>query len=277
MTVLPNFLVVGAQKAGTTWLAARLRDHPDIFMRKGEIHYFDVEDNFKLGEEWYASQFGGGASQLMRGEKTPDYLWINRDNGARNDIPLRIHQCVPNAKIIIVLRDPVARAISALNHQIVARRLSPFISADEVFLGKDDRIRRQFGMLSRGYYAHQIREYQKYFKDVLVLVFEQDIVKTPIETLSKISAFLNLERDFENPRIAKRENSGMHSKFGQILNYYVPSAELVISGIDRIFPKSRPVAPSPAATHRLYHHFDEPNKELEILLGRSLDMWKPKT
>lgn len=273
MTVFPNFLVIGAQKAGTTWLAARLREHPDIFMRKGEIHFFDVEDNFQKGPEWYSEQFKDGENHQARGEKTPDYLWVNRDEGRRNDIPVRIHDCVPDAKIIIVLRDPVMRAISALNHQIVARRLSPFVNADEILLGEDAQIRKRFGMLSRGYYAQQIREYQKYFKDILVLIFEQDIINNPIKTLSDISQFLNLEADFQNPKISKRENSGMHSRLGQVLNYYTPRAELLIAGIDRFMPKSRPVSPSPEALQELYRHFAPDNEKLEEVLGRSLQCW----
>lgn len=274
MSILPDFIIVGAQKAGTTWLAARLREHPDIFMRKGEVHFFNVDENFEKGLGWYSDQFEGGTAYLLRGEKTPDYLWTNRPHQPASTIPQRIHGVIPNAKIIIVLRDPVTRALSALNHQIVARRLSPFVNPDEILLGRKSEVGQRFGLIERGYYADQIREYQKYFDNILTLVFEEDIVKEPIRTLSKIAGFLDLERDFDNPANSKRENSGMHSKAGQVLNYYLPFAEPLVSGLDRLLPKSRPVSPSKQTMHHLYHHFAGHNRDLESLLGRTLDTWQ---
>lgn len=274
MRIFPDFLVIGAQKAGTTWLAARLREHPDLFMKKGEVHFFDVDDNFDRGLDWYSQQFEEGASCTLRGEKTPDYLWTNRAHQDAAVIPDRIQSVVPDAKIIIVLRDPVTRALSALNHQIVARRLSPFTNPDEVLLGRKSEIGRRFGLIERGYYADQIREYQKRFENVLILLFEQDIAREPLATLAKIKSFLNLENDFDNPSISKRENSGMRSRTGQILNYYAPFGEPLISGLDRLLPKSRPISPSDSVLQDLYQHFAGYNADLETLLNRRLDAWQ---
>lgn len=274
MPALPDFIIVGAQKAGTTWLAARLREHRDIFMRKGEIHFFDVDDAWAKGPEWYKEQFEEGSDHLVRGEKTPDYLWTNRATGRGAAIPERIFNVVPDAKIIIVLRDPVTRALSALNHQIVARRLSPFVNPDDILLGEKAQIGRKFGLIERGYYAEQIRAYQKYFENLLVLIFEHDIVGDPAGTLVRIKDFLDLENDFDNPSISSKENAGMHSRPGQILNYFAPFAEPLVSGLDRLLPKSRPANPSNQALEDLYRHFTDRNADLETLLGRSLDVWQ---
>jgi sulfotransferase family protein len=273
MPALPNFLIVGAQKAGTTWLTARLREHSEVFMRKGEVHFFNVDDSYRKGLNWYADQFHDWNGQRVIGEKTPDYLWINRPNGEGGHIPERIHQSIPDTKIIIILRNPVSRAISALNHQIVARRLSPFIKADDILLGKDIEQGQRFGMIERGYYVDQIPRYKQLFDKVLVLLFEDDIVKNPQESLETIRNFLELENAFEEPKIERRENSGMHSKVGQVLNYYAPLISPIVSGLDRLLPKSEPCTPSQNTLNNLYKIYSEPNRRLEEVLGRSLTSW----
>ena len=114
---LPDFVIIGTQKAGTTWLAARLAEQPGIFLpRPFEVHFFDREDNYGRGTAWYAERFRSAPVGALVGEKTPDYLWTQRppDRGP-NDIPHRMYTLLPNARLVLVLRDPVRRAISALN------------------------------------------------------------------------------------------------------------------------------------------------------------------
>src|SRR5258707_12548722 len=72
---LPNFLILGAQMAGTTWLAKTLAQHPDIFIpRIKEIHYFDNDENFVKGASWYGRQFLRSCDRPAIGERTPNYL-----------------------------------------------------------------------------------------------------------------------------------------------------------------------------------------------------------
>ena len=80
--MLPNLLIIGAQKCGTTWLARMLGQHPDVFMAEEEIHFFDRAHNFARGTAWYESHFAAAAGQSAVGEKTPDYLWAE-GRGAR--------------------------------------------------------------------------------------------------------------------------------------------------------------------------------------------------
>ena len=99
----PNFLVIGAQRAGTTWLYECLREHPEIFLPETkELHYFDL--NHEKGDEWYFRHFEG-ASEKAIGEITPNYYQYP---GAIE----KAHVLLPEAKFIFILREPKARAIS---------------------------------------------------------------------------------------------------------------------------------------------------------------------
>src|SRR4051812_42429120 len=102
----PDFLIVGAAKAGTTSLAAYLAEHPDVFMaRRKELHFFGREKEYRRGWEWYCSHFEGAGDARAVGEATPDYMWRER-------AVERIAQDLPKARIIATLRHPVDRAYS---------------------------------------------------------------------------------------------------------------------------------------------------------------------
>ncbi len=110
---LPNFLIVGAQKAGTTALRYNLERHPDIYMARrdgvnsAEIHFFDNDANWRKGVEWYQKYFL--CPDKLQGEKTPNYLHNTKSHE-------RMASVVPDAKLIVLVRNPVDRAYSHWNH-----------------------------------------------------------------------------------------------------------------------------------------------------------------
>jgi sulfotransferase family protein len=101
---LPTFLVVGVPKAGTTTLAAALAAHPDVFMSaEKELHFFDGS---RLSEDWYRAQFADAAPDAVAvGEATPTYIL----NAKALD---RMTELVPDARLIVIMRNPVDRAYS---------------------------------------------------------------------------------------------------------------------------------------------------------------------
>lgn len=160
---LPTFIVVGVMKAGTTSLAANLRAHPQVFMPKKELHFFDK--HFDEGVPWYREQFKKGRGRVC-GEKTPRYM-------TRKVFMERLHQTVPDAKIIVLLRDPVARVISQINHEIQRGRLPEPEAITLDFLRSEilDRPNRFRGYIGRGFYRKQlVRNVQPFFplEDVLI-------------------------------------------------------------------------------------------------------------
>jgi len=126
----PDFLIIGAQKAATTWLWNILDSHPDTDLpQKKEIHFFGGVENYNKGKEWYYNHFTGLDKTKITGEASTSYLydyipyWNNSSNSIEVShslptIPELIINEMPDVKILVVLRDPVARAISAYKHNM---------------------------------------------------------------------------------------------------------------------------------------------------------------
>ena len=193
--MLPNFLVIGAVKAGTTWLASCLRDHPDIFMSAvKEVKYFTL--HFEKGIDWYKSHFTDWSGQAAIGEATPLYL-------AKPDVPHRIQAALGDqVKLIVSLRHPVDRAYSAFWFQNVRRKT---ISPGDDFL----TVFRQ-GKLFRkpGLYFQHLNRYSNYFsrENFLILIYEEDVVQNSQQGLSKCFNFLNVDAEFVPDKINTKVN-----------------------------------------------------------------------
>lgn len=116
MAVRPNFFILGAQKSGSTWLAKVLKQHDDIFVAPGEVHCFDKLHNKALGIDWYLSHFDCERSYAAIGEKMAGYLWANGSGADGHDpkVHLDLTKEFPDAGFLVVLRNPVNRAISSL-------------------------------------------------------------------------------------------------------------------------------------------------------------------
>ena len=110
-----NFLLIGAQKSGTTWLYQALSQHEDIFVPETkEPHFFDRNATYEKGYAWYADHFAPSQNQTAIGECTPNYLWaVGAPSETTNhpeiskEIPERIQAVLPDAKFIVLLRNPV--------------------------------------------------------------------------------------------------------------------------------------------------------------------------
>ena len=275
---LPDFVIIGAQKAGTTWLGARLAEQAEIFLpRPFEVHYFDRNDNFAKGREWYAAHFAAAPPEALVGEKTPDYLWTDRPPGrGPNNIPKRMYAAVPEARLIVALRDPVARAISALNHRVRARRLSPYVNPDAAFLEAMDPARDGYGLIGRGKYLLHLKRFLEFFpRDrIHIVCFEDDIVASPQATIESMMKFLGRPSVPMKPR-ARPENKGMNSRFCQFLNYYLPRMSPLLSVLDRALPNAPGLVPSAAMRARLQDYYAPHNEALFQFLGRDVSQaWR---
>ena len=126
--LLPNTIVIGAQKAGTTWIHRRLAEHPDAFMtEQKEVNFFLGGSNAETLVD-YSARFAGSENAIVRGESTPAYFWTPQPNNAKRqssygraaDWVRKV--CGPDVRLILSLRDPVARAVSAHYHHFRAGR-----------------------------------------------------------------------------------------------------------------------------------------------------------
>lgn len=193
MTPRPDFLIIGVQKGGTTSLHSYLTQHPQIAMAslRKELHYFDREKNKPYPEHsWYLSQFSHDDT-LMRGETTPAYCYHPQ---ALN----RIYEFDPKLKLIMILRNPVNRAIS---HYWMSRsRNQEKLPMWEAFTTETERLRKfplrhkRFSYLVRGKYIQQINRIHELFpEEQLLLIKSEDLQREPQPTLKHVTDFLNIE------------------------------------------------------------------------------------
>lgn len=198
----PDFLVIGAEKAGTTWLYEILRQHPDVFMPDAkELHFFNKydsnlieRDNFsRLGLEWYEAFFAHAQPSKIIGEATPMYL-------CDTDACQRIRATVPDVRLLISLRNPIDRAFS---HYQMAR------SKGHVTVPLETLERSNYAfVLERGLYAEQIDRWLDHFpkKQIHIVIFE-DMMAHPYEALAGIARHIGIEPEpFRQIKLTHRHN-----------------------------------------------------------------------
>lgn len=206
---LPDVLIVGGQRCGTSSLYKYLGRHPNVApsLRK-EIEYFSTE--YERGESWYRAHFPltirRTVARLLRRplvtfEATPDYLLDPR-------APRRAHDLVPDAKLIVMLREPAERAVSHYHHSVrnglEDLDLVAALAAEEDRLegepertAADERTKalplRRFSYVMRGRYAEQLERWLRLYprERVLVIRFD-DFTVRPVETFERILGFLDL-------------------------------------------------------------------------------------
>lgn len=197
---LPDFLIVGAQRAGTTSLYHRLLGHPDVYPALAkEVHFFDR--HFGLGTDWYRANFSPhlGSGGHVTGEATPDYL-------AHPHAMRRVAEVAPDTKVIVLLRDPVTRALShhrlmvQLGHETLpfaealdaeAERTGPGLAAmlaDETVHSRDWNL---FSYVQRGHYPEQLRRLYRHIDAEQVLVLPADALRTT-SGFATVCTFLGL-------------------------------------------------------------------------------------
>lgn len=171
--MLPTFLIVGAQKAGTTTLTRLLESHPDVFVTDPrETFFFASEDEYARGIGFYEQEyFGEWTGEGAAGEKTPEYLFLE-------DVPERIaNDLGTDVRIVITLRSPAMRAHSHWRHNLQGRRESmAFFDALDAEASRvvDRDTSMAFGYLARGRYHAQVKRYVGLFPATTVFVMEQD-------------------------------------------------------------------------------------------------------
>ena len=242
---LPDFLILGAQKAGTTALYAYLRWHPQITGPSfKEVSFFDR--HYARGELWYRAHLPMRRGGIV-GEASPSYLFHPL-------APERVARVLPRARLIALLRDPVGRAFSHYQHEVALGRESlsfeDAISREgERMQGEVERMLREpayfsyawwnYTYLARGRYAEQLeRWYASFPREQLLVLLTDDLAVDTAGTYTRVLDFLGVEHHALDsfPRIFEREYGEME----------------------------------PATRAALQQEFAEPNRRLAELLERDL-------
>jgi len=199
---MPDFLIIGTQKGGTTSLYRYLSRHPNIkpnYVVK-ELSFFD--QYYQRGIPWYKSHFPKRKENYLYFEATTHYIF-------HPHTPKRIKKHLPNIKIIVLLRDPIFRAFSSYQHQVRAGREA--LSFDEAIRLEEDRIKdeelkivknedyysynfQHFSYLERGMYAKQIKNWLHYFPmNQFIFLKSEDFYSNTRNSLEKVCNFLDIE------------------------------------------------------------------------------------
>lgn len=247
---LPDFIIGGAPRSGTTWLYEVLDRHPDIEMAKPvrpEPKFFLVDDIYERGLTYYSDNwFSQIPSHKLGGEKSTNYL--ESEAAAR-----RIHEDLPDARLIFILREPADRALSnwrwssmnGLETLSFEEALRQEAQREVGYVAKE-RYSRPFSYFSRGLYRKMLEPYVSRFglDRVLVLRYE-DISREPAHLARSVHRFLNVtERGADagavgtiNPSVAQDDVD-----------------DATISGLRQRYAK--------------------PNRDLVQLLGPGFEIWE---
>jgi hypothetical protein len=197
---LPGAVILGAQKCGTSSLHNYLTQHPGVIapLRK-EVHYFDV--NHDRGESWYRAHFGREGEPGLNLDSSPYYLF-------HPAVPRRMHELLPDARLIVLLRDPVRRAYSHYWHERDKGRedlsFEAAIDAEPSRLGRAgellasgelarSREHQLHSYLARGRYAEQLeRWFVLYPRERIHILRFEDFAQDPLAGLNGTLAFLGL-------------------------------------------------------------------------------------
>jgi len=213
--VLPDFLIIGAAKSGTTSLYFYLSQHPNLVRGYSqEVHFFDVPlnspmDNFAKGERWYRTHFPlredmGQHDKTF--ESSPPYLFSPR-------APKRICDLLPDVRLIALLRNPTERAISAYFHRRrngqEALGIEDALGADEermhAALSRKDRKNQgsvPYLYRKRGHYFEHIARFREYFpQDQMLILNSERFFADPQADLRRVFAFVGVDPDFSVPTL----------------------------------------------------------------------------
>jgi Sulfotransferase domain len=254
--VLPDFVIIGSQRAGTSSLYSYLIQHPSLIAASlKEVHFFDR--NYEKGGRWYRSHFPSRPFETLvrlrtgtnpvTGEATPGYMF-------HPDVPRRMAELVPHVKLIALLRNPVDRAYSNYCHRR-ARGLESLPSFEEAIAAEPGRLARETSLtsdddysgsehrlhsyLARGLYYDQIKRWLDAFPPTHLLVQKsEDFFADPASTLARTLAFIQLP-GFEPPEYKKLNSLSSGSMSAEtrasLIDYFRPHNQRLYELLGRDF------------------------------------------
>lgn len=294
---LPDFVVIGAMKAGTTTLHRYLAMHSRVFMSTPkEPGYFSRDDQYARGIEWYRGLFADAGADQLCGEASTCYSRCWRYPQAAT----RLAQAIPDARLIYLMRHPVDRVYSHYGHEMRVRyrkqALKPI--SLERFLQED------LEAIDASLYMRQIDRYLEHFpREQMLFLLTEDLQEQPGQVLECVEAFLGLppqNLSDSEPIVANRPVDTFaaraeslrkterlrRSVFGRIMaglmpaSWRGPARRLVAKCLKNSTVGRQAIDSfhmdemSPAVRRQLIERFDGPTRELEQFLGRDLSHWR---
>jgi hypothetical protein len=280
MPPYPNLFLVGAQKAGTTSLYRYLGQHPDIYTSpEKEPRFFDRLDHDDVTEEAYLALFEGAEDHAVRAEGSTFYLYDPA-------VPDLIHERVPDARILVSLRDPMQRAYSHYWRQVAAgHEEEPFPDAVRREAQALEASRERRGYLDRSLYAEAVERYRSTFGAGSVRVqLLDDLKRDPRGMLREVFEFLEVDPGPAEEIDLSRRNTFRGTPYGGVVETVRthPAVKRVARAVlpqgvrdwlgNRVLLSGEEKPPLPGEAKSLLVEVFEPDlRRLEEVLGRDLD------
>jgi len=222
----PNFLGIGVQKGGTTTLHNWLASHPDVYLPvQKELHYYSL--NYERGADWYRAQFDGATAGQVCGEITPYYVF-HPYAVSRSEIDN------PGRRLIVLLRDPVARSLS---HYFHSRRLGlepleveaaldaegdRLLGAEDVLAGAGSHhlSHQEHSYISRSRYEYQLERLEGQIQQGrLLMLRSEDLFEKPQHSWQQVLQFLELNTSIplEQPDLVANKGGGENLLIGEAI------------------------------------------------------------
>jgi hypothetical protein len=294
---MPNFLVIGAAKSGTTALHRYLTQHPEIFMsRQKELRFFPFENqrpdfrgpgddvniaSIVVSIEEYRAHFAGAEGFRARGETSPLYLTMPQSAE-------RIRHYIPEAKLIAILRHPAERAHS--QYLMIRRDGFEKLDFEEALAAEDRRVADGWGTRwqyrRRGFYAAQLKPYfARFGREQLRIYLYEDYLSDPVGLMRDVFRFLDVDDSFVPDMSVRHNESKLARSRGlqvflteprrakNLLKPFIPARWSRRVG-DRLrrLNLTRPTL-SAETRRRLIEVYREDILELQEMLGRDLSGW----
>ena len=296
---MPNFLIIGAAKAGTTALYHYLQQHPQIYMDPyKEPRFFALEGEpidfrgpgdmtrfrFVTDMESYRALFKGVSNEIAIGEASPWYLYVPQAGE-------RIKHHLPDVKLIAILREPVARAYSNFIHAL-REGLEPLDDFAQAMEAESERIRQNWSYRwhykQKGFYYGQIKHYFDLFnREQIKIYLYEDFTSNPASLLQDIFCFLGVDDTFV-PDLSRKHNvSGIprsyvldrflirDTRLKRVLTPLIPSKTLreqLTKKLMKLNLRQKPPL-EPEVRARFKQEYREDILKLQELIQRDLSRW----
>lgn len=268
--ILPDFLIIGAVKAATTWMTWQLQQSDGVYLPDPEPHYFTSQ--YGRGVDWYSRFFSTAQPGQLLGEKTADYL-------AQPPAPARVAALLPDVRLVVQLRDPVDRAYS--DYCMLFRRGT--VSGDiREYLDPGRATFRRF--LDNGLYgAHLTRWFDHFPAEQLRVVLFEDVVARPAAILHEVADHIGLAHGLVPHQMSDPINDSRAQYLPLALRRIVAPLKQLAKPLrgERWFQRVRSTMARPVdypqlpadLRARLRDYYASDLDALDRLIGRDLHAW----
>jgi hypothetical protein len=268
---LPSFVIIGAVKAATTWIHNQLQANPSIFLPGPEPHFFSQDHH--RGVDHYRRLFRAARPEQILGEKSADYF-------AHSAAPARLARIMPDARLVLQLRNPVDRAYS--DYKMLYRR-GTVTGPPEAYLHSGATRYHRF--LRDGLYAEHLGRWLDHFdrEQMHVLLFE-DVKSTPADVVARVCEHIGAPGHFsEEVGTAPRNDSSARFLPLPVRTALAPLKDVarplrgkpVFEGVRRIFAREIQYPPLvDAMREQMVDYYAADIERLEVMIDRDLSHWR---